>query len=194
MVPLALSALALGAFGFALSSFLSSRDKVVTDKDFIGGDGGPMIVLQATAIAQWQGANNFENSLMNGGSVETDYDVICASEDAGYAIKRHGQDMLVLDDSEWGAWIFTLPSGVIAIVQQFVGDDDINTVIERATQKRPSKSFAIDIQDTSLRLLVGAEDGSGKTYGYKDVPITPGTKRCDVFSSSDELVVIIKPI
>ena len=38
-----------------------------------------LVVLQATAAAQWQGANDFDNSLMNGGNVETDYDIICSS-------------------------------------------------------------------------------------------------------------------
>ena len=176
---LTLPVLALAAFAFVLSR----REKMVTEKDFISGDGGPMVVLQASAVTQWQGAADWDNALMNGGNIETDYDVICESEDAGSAIKRYNQDMLVLDDSEWGAYIFTLPSGSTAIVQQFVGDDNIAAIVERVSQKRPSKSFAIDIQDSSLRLLVGAEDGSGQSYGYKDVPITPGTKRCDVFSS-----------
>ena len=186
---LTLPVLALTVFAF----ILSRREKMVTEKDFIGGDGGPMVVLQASAVSKWQGAADWDNALMNGGNVETDYDVICEHEDTGSAIKRYNRDMLVLDDSEWGAYIFALPSGAVAIVQQFGGDNNINAIMERVTQKRPSKSFPIDIQDSSLRLLVGAEDGSGQSYGYKDVPITPGKKRCDVFSSSDELVVIINP-
>ena len=172
---------------------LFSRGKMVTENDFIVGDGGPMVVLQASAVSQWQGAADFDNSLMNNGNVETDYDVICQSEDTGYAIQRYNQDMLVLDDSEWGACIFTLPSGSVAVVQQFLGGDSVDVIMERVSKMRPSKSFTIDVQDTSLRLLVGAQDGRGGTYGHRDVPIIPGTKRCNVFSSSDELVVIINP-
>ena len=160
---------------------------------YIGGDGGPMIVLQGGATSYWQGAANFDNSLMNGGQIETDYDIICQGEDAGYTIKRYGRDMLVLDDSEWGARIFALPSGAVAVVQQFGGNDDINLVLERVSRLRLSESFPMDVQDRTLRLLVGADDGNGSAYGYKDVPITLGRKRCDVFLSEDELVILINP-
>lgn len=165
----------------------------MTEDNFIGGDGGPMVVLQASAASQWQGASDFENSLMGGGNIETDYDIICESEEKGRLIKRYNRDMLVLADSEWGAYISALPSGAVAIVQQFKGDKGIDKIIESTTHKHPSKSFTLDIKDQSLRLLVGADDGKGDTYGYKDVAIAAGARRCDVFSSDDELVIIINP-
>jgi len=46
-------------------------------QDWIHGDGGPAIVLQGSVVPQWQGASDFDNSLMAGGTVETDYDVMC---------------------------------------------------------------------------------------------------------------------
>lgn len=183
-----LPVLGLGILGFALPS----GGNTVTENDFIGGDGGPMIVLQASATSKWQGAADFDNSLMSGGNIETDYDVICQSK-TGSSIKRHGRDMLVLDDSEWGAYIFPLPSGEVAIVQQFQGDDNVSALVERVRRKHPTRSFSMNVQDTSLRLLVGAEDGHGKIYGYKDVTIMSGKKRCNVFCSKNELVIIINP-
>lgn len=47
-------------------------------EDFcIEGDGGPLVLLQSTVVPMWQGARIFENSVMNGGQLETDYDIIC---------------------------------------------------------------------------------------------------------------------
>lgn len=166
-----------------------------TSNDFIGGDGGPMVVLQASATSKWQGASDWDNSLMEGGYVETDYDVICETNELGRLVQRYNRDMLVLDDSSWGARIYTLTSGATAIVQRYgEGAETTESVVERVTKSRPSKSFQMNVQDSSLRLLVGADDGKGTLYGYKDVPIEPGIKQCDTFSSEDELVIIIKPL
>ncbi len=159
---------------------------------FIGGDGGPIIVLQASAISQWKGAVDFEDSLMNGGALETDYDVICESKK--HILKRYDCDMLVLDDSEWCTHVFTLSSGAIAFVQPYGTEENVGALLNRLFQTQPSESFPMDVQDTFLRLLVGADDGNGSCYSYEDVPIVPGTKRCDLFLSSDELVLIINAV
>ena len=152
-IVLALSVLLLGAFGLVSSS----RGESVTEKGFVGGDRGPMIVLQDSATAKWQGTGDWDNSRMNGGNVETDYDVICEAKGHGQLIKRYNRDMLVLDDSEWGAYMFTLASGATAIVQQYGADDEtIKNLVERVTKKRPSKSFRMNVQDRSLRLLMRA--------------------------------------
>ncbi len=161
------------------------------EQDFIGGDGGPMIVLQFKATAQWQGAGatkeDFENSLMMGGYIETDYDVICNSTER--VISRYERDMLVLEDSGWGAFLFVNETGQIVVAQLFSGD--LSEHLEQMNQMEPSSSYSFDVKDTNLRLLVGAEDGTGEIYGFKDVPIKPGQKRCDIYSNADFFIATI---
>lgn len=158
----------------------------------VGGDGGPLIVLQASAIALWQGASDFNNSLMSGGNVETDYDVICQCEKEVTLIKRYDRDMLVLWDSEWGGHIIALPSGEIIITQGCFDIEELPDLSNRQALGNSLRSFPSDIQDTSLRLLVGADDGNGKTWEYSDVDVIPRVRNCDVYSSGEYYVVIMK--
>lgn len=159
------------------------------DGKWIGGDGGPLIVLQASAVSQWQGAADFNNSLMSGGSVETDYDVICQAGD--YVIRHRDRDMLVLDDSEWSGQMLLLPSGGVAVVQGYSGSNGFADILARAAQAEPEQSSSFVVEDDALRLLVGADDGEGGLYGFVDVPVTSGIKRCDFHRSDDYLVVIL---
>ena len=173
----------------------------------VGGDGGPLVVLQASAAAQWQGARDFENSLMNGGDVETDYDVICAvpGEDGVGIAARYGREMVVLWDSEFGAMqipseTVSLGPEAIVLTMCYQGDDLLDIlpiIVECVRAGRPEKSLSFDVLDTSLRLQVGA-DCAEPSYDYSiiDLPITPGRKRCDVYlmehdSLTDEVVVIL---
>ena len=162
---------------------------------WIDGDGGPTIVLQGSAVAQWQGADDFENSLMNGGEVETDYDVICqcdAPEGPPYVIHHYGRDMLVLDDSEWSARLSVLDSGAVAILQIYVYDEELPGILERVAQTQPSGTLVIRIEDSTLRLQVGADNGTKYVYSYQEVPITPGNKIAHVYRFDDGLVTILK--
>ena len=128
---------------------------------------------------------------MNGGSIETDYDVICECTGEVCLMRRYERDMLVLSDSEWAGRMLALPSGQIKVVQSFYEADDLPNITERADQSEPSRSFAMVIDDDTLRLLVGAEDGDGSTYGNVEVPVRPGIKRCDVHVFDDGVVVTI---
>ena len=161
-----------------------------TEQDFIGGSGSPLIVLQFKAAAQWQGTGatkeEFENSLMMGGYVETDYDVIC--DNTGRVISRYERDMLVLEGG-WGAFLFVNEIKQIVIAQLYSGD--LSEHLEQINQMEPSSSYPLDVKDTSLRLLVGAEDGTGEIYGFKDVPIKPGQKQCDIYSNADFFIATI---
>lgn len=163
----------------------------IDKQDFVGGDGGPMVVLQSHAVAKWQGAGatkeEFENSLIMGGYIETDYDVICGTKER--VIFRYERDMLVLEDSEWGAFIFVDEFGQIVVAQLFSGD--LFEHLEQIKQMEPSNSHSFDVKDTHLRLLVGAENGKGEIYGFKDVPIAPGKKQCNIYSDAEFLIVTI---
>lgn len=184
---LALPALALGGLGVALGR------KAMIESEDVGGDGGPLVVLQDSAFAQWQGAWDWDNSLMNGGDVETDYDVACAASLAGERLgKRYNRDMLVLDDCEWGGCIVTLDSGVLAFVQRFVTDEPVPALVARSMEQKPNRSFPMRIEDASLRLLPGADKGR-EPSSFADAAIAPGPKRCDVYESEDSLVIAIRP-
>ena len=158
-------------------------------KHWVGGDGGPLVVLQSGAAAKWQGALDFDNSQMNGGSAATDYDAVCSAED--YVIQRYDRDMLVLEDSEWSARMFLLPGGIVGVVQVTCIVENLPTVIEHLRTSRPERSLNFSVEDSSLRLLVGADDGAGEIYGFVDVPITPGMKRCDIYAFDEGDVYIL---
>ena len=160
---------------------------------WIQGDGGPMVVLQAAAALQWQGAADFDNSLMGGGTHETDYDVICECEDGVTVIERYGRDMLVLSDSEWAACFAPSTAGDVVIVQWFGSDSSLNELVDRVTATEPSLSSRFRMSDTSLRLLVGADTGNGEMYGFSEVEVPPGDKVCEVYYSDEAQVVVLRP-
>ncbi len=163
----------------------------MNNRGWVQGDGGPLIVLQTSAAAHWQGAKEFDNSIMNGGSIETDYDVICECVEEVCLMRRYDRDMLVLSDSEWQGRMFASPSGQITVVQSLYQDEEFPDITEWADQSEPSRSFSFAVEDAALRLIVGAGDGEGSTYGRVDTPITPGAKRCDVYTFNDGIVVTI---
>ncbi len=163
------------------------------ETEWIGGDGGPSVVLQTTAAAQWQGANDFNNSLMRGGSVETDYDVICACEDGVHVIERYSRDMLVLSDSEWGACFVPSARGEIVLIQWFGSDSELYELVNRLTAASPSETLAFLMRDTTLRLQVGAEDGNCVMYGFSEVEVAPGKKIGDVYYCEEAQVIVLRP-
>ncbi len=144
------------------------------DDNWIGGDGGPLIVLQAGALPHWRGAADFEQSLMNGGPLETDYDLICDCDN--YHMHRHGRDMLVLDDCEWVGRIFRHDNGVIVVEQCYYASEDLTDIVQQTQMAQPEISFPITVEDHRLRLLVGADDGNDAnddSYGFSEVDIGP---------------------
>ena len=161
--------------------------------DWIQGDGGPAVVLQKTAAARWRGAADFDNSLMNGGSVETDYDVICSCEDGVSVIERYDRSMLVLSDSEFATRFMRSTAEEVVVIQWFGSDSEPEELVHRLTASRPSVSLPFTIQDAGLRLLVGADGGKGESYGFVDVEMLPGEKVCDVYFSDEAQVVVIRP-
>lgn len=164
------------------------------EAQWVAGDGGPLIILQAGAVPQWQGASNFEQSLMNGGSVETDYDVICNAGDEPAVLKRYDRDMVVMSDSEWAGGIFT-KGDMVVVVQYFYYDEGaLPDIVERALSTPPRKSVTLEIVDSTLRLLVGADDGAGTQYGFAEVDITIGPKQCEAWTFDDGIVVVFRPI
>jgi hypothetical protein len=172
----------------------------------VGGDGGPLIVLQAAAVPLWQGARNFEHSVMNGGQIETDYDFICDWQGTEYirVITRYGRDLLVLWNCEWGAIFLppdslSLPPDALVLTRCFHEDDlpDIlPKIMERIQQGEPHCSLLFNAQDTTLRLQVGADSAEPSyLYDYMDISVSSGMKRCDFYlveydSSSEEVILI----
>ena len=161
--------------------------------EWIGGDGGPLIVLQAGAVPAWQGAVDFDNSLMNGGTVETDYDVICDCEDGVSVIYRHGRDMIVLTDSEWSVCFVPSAADEVQVLQVFGSDLGPIELTARLREGGPSATHAFVAEDATLRLLVGAEGGEGEIYGYAETAIMPGPKVCEVYSDSEAQLAVLRP-
>ena len=160
---------------------------------WISGDGGPVVLLQAQAVPCWRGAADFSSSLMAGGSVETDYDVICACPDGVTRLHRHGRDMLVLSDSEWPAAFVPCAGVECAVLQSFGSDSPPEALVARLAQTAPREVLRLEVQDERLRLLVGADDGEGGSYGYAEVTLAPGEKECRVYLTEEALLVVLTP-
>jgi hypothetical protein len=131
---------------------------------------------------------------MNGGSVETDYDVICRCPDGATLIERHGREMLVLTDSSWAGRFITSPRGEVVIVQPFGVDEDLGSFIARCTDAPPSETLRFTVVDRRLRLLPGADDGHGSVYGFVETEVTPGVKTCDIWYGPDAQIVVLRPV
>ncbi|MBC8135121.1 MAG: hypothetical protein H8F28_04435 [Fibrella sp.] len=158
------------------------------------GDGGPVIVLQATAAARWQGAMDFDNSLMEGVAVETDYDVICAAESV--LLHRYDRDMLVVDasGSTQGA-MYQLSDGTILVSE---GVMDAVSDWETIRASAPAEYFTFYIHDEFLRLIAGADAGDGAGFPYVpprrvDLFVTPGMWKCDVFDVDNGCILHLTP-
>jgi hypothetical protein len=165
----------------------------VNDGGWISGDGGPLVVLQAGALPAWLGGSGPEPGLMLGGKVETDYDFICRCDDGGNVVDRHGRAMLVLADCEMPAGFVSSPLGELVIVQAYVGDGDLETLLAAATSSPPSHTAAFALTDGRLRLLIGADDRDGTIYGLTEAEATPGDKTCDFWWIDGSLVVALRP-
>lgn len=161
------------------------------DAERVRGDGGPIVVLQAEAVSGWIGAADFEESLMNGGTVETQYDLICAGDDSVKVLNLQGRDMLVLSDSSWGAGFFTVDSAELAILQSFGSDRTDAELVSHLTAQKPAAEICFRMVDAKLRLLVGSDGGNGDMYGYTEHELAPGQKRCDVYASTEGQVLLI---
>lgn len=166
----------------------------INEEDWVSGDGGPIVVIQSSVIKKWKGAEDFENSLMNGGDVETDYDVICECKDGVNLIKRYKREMFVLSDCEWSASLQKTPDGNIVIIQFFGSDKTTEELILECFHIPASVSFPFKMKDDFLRLLVGADSGNGEIWGFSDIYLKPGLKHCDVYYSDEAQIVIIKDI
>jgi hypothetical protein len=162
---------------------------VGNNENWIAGDGGPIVILQSEALPYWKGAADFDQSIMNGGSLETDYDAICNCDN--HHIHRHNRDMLVLDDSECRARIFRLDNGTIMVEQVYYISEEFQNVVQQVAQAQPKQTFSITIKDDRLRLLVGADSADGNLYGFSEIDIAPGLKRCDVYSFDNVLAIKI---
>ncbi len=163
------------------------------DTDWIQGDGGPAVVLQATIGALWQGAANFDNSLMSGGCIETDYDVICNCEDGVTTIDRYDRTMLVLSDSERATRFMPAKMGEVILLQWLGSDSEPDALVDRLTASPPDQSLPFKLIDNALRLLVGADDGNGGMYGFVEVEMLAGDKICEVYFSQEAQVIVIRP-
>ncbi len=146
---------------------------------------------------------------MNGGDVETDYDVICEGVGAKEfcVIPRHGREMLVLWDSVFGATLLQpqslSPSPGTLVLMHCYSADDLSAILpkmqERVRRGDPDFSLPFNVEETTLRLQVGA-DSSEPSYDYKylDVPVLPGSRRCYAYlikldGYSDVVVIIDEP-
>jgi hypothetical protein len=86
---------AVGAFLFSgcgnegtHSSAMGHKINIENTSEWVSGDGGPIIVLQDAAVPNWAGAEDYEESLMAGGTKRTDYDVICELKDGVHVLNH----------------------------------------------------------------------------------------------------------
>src|SRR5688572_1542154 len=83
------------------SSAMSDRINIENASEWVSGDGSPIVVIQETAVTNWDGAEDYKESLLAGGTKRTDYDVICELKDGVHVLNHKGFDMIVMSDCEW---------------------------------------------------------------------------------------------
>jgi len=161
---------------------------------WVQGDGGPIVVLQASAATAWRGAAGTDPRPRGGSAVETDYDAIGRCDDGVTVLERHGRAMLVLSDSSWPARFVSSPRGEVVIAQPIGVDESPDAWVAKVTSRPPAETRTLTLLDDRLRLLVGADDGAGGTYGFAETRVTPGEKACEVWWSREGFVVVLRPI
>jgi hypothetical protein len=117
-------------------------------------DGGPLIVIQPSVLPKWEGGKDFDNSILNGGTIRTDYDVICEAEELT-TIHYLERDMIVLGDSEWGARTGTYRGDLI--ITQGIGEEELADECTRLLSGDPTTRIRFDNQDQQVRLMVGVD-------------------------------------
>jgi hypothetical protein len=130
---------------------------------------------------------------MNGGCIETDYDVICKCGDGVTAIDRYDRTMLILSDSECATRFMPEKKDEVILLQWFGSDSEPEALVDRLTASPPDQSFPFNMVDNALRLLVGADDGNGGIYGFIEIEMPPGDKICEVYFSQEAQVIAIRP-
>ena len=101
--------------------------------------------------------------------------------------------MLVLADSEWKACFVPASVGEIAVIQWFGSDRSLDELVRRLMATPPISKLRFTTTDTTLRLLVGADDGNGAMYGFSDVIVKPGEKVCEVYESEEAQLAVLRP-
>ena len=161
---------------------------------WVGGDGGPLVLLQSSAAAKWQGALGSEDDWSGIGDdvveinaeeahlyppeeigYESDSDAAFLGGD--YLLRRYSRDMLVLEDSEWTGRLFLLPGGAVGIVQVQCIVENLPEVIQQTLQGKPKQSGVFQMEDDSLRLMVGADTETDSVYRSLSIAFAPGVKQ-----------------
>ena len=161
---------------------------------WVGGDGGPLVLLQSSAAAKWQGSLGSEDDWS---SAEDDVVEINAEEahlyppeeigyesdsDAAflggdYLLRRYDRDMLVFEDSEWSGRLFVLPSGAVGIVQVQCIIENLPEVIQQVLQGEPERSGVFQMEDDSLKLVVAADTETDRDCRSLSISFAPGIKQ-----------------
>lgn len=150
------------------------------------------MVLQASAVEAWTGAADFDNSLMQGGTVETDYDVICRCPEGVTKIRRYDRDMLVLCDSEWRSRFVPGSLGEVCVLQYFGVGEGPEDLVTRLRARTPDLVVPFELRDRELRLMVGADSGRDSIYESSAATAQPGPKVCLVYLDEGGQLVVIQ--
>lgn len=163
------------------------------EEPYMVSDGGPLIVIPGAAIGWWDGLRDYENSLMEGGSVETDYDVVCGAA-PGSVVRIRDTDILVGGDGEMGGALIVM-DGRLLLVQAPPDDADLQACMQHVLGGDPDTVVEMAIPDSTVRLVGGADDGGGETWGFRDARVSrTGLRRLRVFfHAGPELVVDFGP-
>ena len=143
---------------------------------WIGGDGGPAIVVQESVLPKW-----------NVDCGTTDYDAICGPEDGIAVIQRYDRDIIVLSDCSWVTCAVSTPSGICLV--QVCGSN--RTPIEIAmdlTSTACHNPLTFQNDDGCLRLMVGATIAADSTYPHHDFHLAIGMYRLDTYVTDEAYV------
>ena len=161
---------------------------------WVHGDGGPAIVLQQAAVELWEGANDFDNSLMQGGTVETDYDVVCSLETEVGVIHRHERDMLVLAENSYSTRFMSWGEGDVTLLQLFGTDLEPEELATKLLEREPDSTRDFMLQDSKLRLMVAADGGPDPFYLFAEIEVSPGPRSCEERFTQEGLLIRLRRV
>ena len=170
---------------------MSDQINIENASEWVSGDGGPIVVIQETAVTNWDGAGDYKESLMAGGTKRTDYDVICELKDGVHVLNHKGFDMIVMSDCEWATQAFRRGDQLV-LFQSMGHEGDPRMIADECFKVQPDEVLKFRQQSKSLRLMVGADSGKQRFYESHTAALAPGIYTIRVYFRTDCFVAALK--
>ena len=168
---------------------------------WVSGDGGPLILIEQTYLADWEGSDApskgrvVEADSRWGLEVATDYDLACDVEDYLGLINFGEGKALVLGGDELATTWFPLSENQEGILIRWVYGNSEKEVIEFAKAMldkiEKDEDVELTVKDSELVLFVAAESGNDEVYPRLNFSLSNGTYKISTIEREKEQTSVI---